>query len=202
MIDADRIAELRRLEAEAEESTRQLKEAVEKGGYEILADGSVYSCRHNWRGYGKRKLKHSLNSDGYSSVRLSVDGRRIHLPVHRLVAAYHLPPRPSMKHEVRHKNGIRTDPRAENLEWGTPAENAADRAKHGNTAIGRRNGFARVSDDARLSMAYDTRPLVTIAREHGIDPTTVALIKASAKERKGFFSFHAPLPPHGGGDVG
>jgi hypothetical protein len=100
-------------------------------GYEIGSDGSVWSVASNWRGYGVRALSQHLNEYGYLVVRLVAGGRRIKVPVHRLVArAFHGEP-PSKLHQVRHLNGVRTHNRAENLAWGTAAENAADRKAHG-----------------------------------------------------------------------
>lgn len=63
-------------------------------GYEVTMDGSVFSCESNWRGYGRRELVQTLNSHGYPSVRLMVNGRRVRLTIHRLVARDFLPPRP------------------------------------------------------------------------------------------------------------
>lgn len=112
-------------------------EAVERlmdgvtGFYRIDPDGSVFSISHNWRGYGERKITPIVNSHGYLSVRISMYGKRTHVPVHRLVAHVYLPPRPSRDHEIRHIDGDRMNPIAENLAWGTRSENARDRLRHG-----------------------------------------------------------------------
>jgi len=65
--------------------------------------------------------------------------------VHRLVAEAFLP-EPLAGEQVRHLNGDKSDARAENLAWGSAAENAADRNRHGTTARGVRNGFAKLTE--------------------------------------------------------
>lgn len=100
-------------------------------GYEITKDGCVFSLETNWRGYGRREMKQSLNASGYPSVRIIIDGKRKHIAVHVLVAKAHLPPRPSCVHEVRHLDGNKLNPNVSNLAWGTRSENALDRVAHG-----------------------------------------------------------------------
>lgn len=111
-------------------------------GYEVTRDGRVLSVSHNWRGYGRRELRQHLDAYGYPRVRLTIGGRRRAYLVHRLVAANHLEPRPTDKHEVCHINGDKTDNRVENLRWGTRKENAADRERHGNTSRGKSHSDA------------------------------------------------------------
>jgi hypothetical protein len=43
--------------------------------------------------------------------------------VHLLVAAAYLPPRPTPAHEINHKNGVKSESCADNLEWATHQEN-------------------------------------------------------------------------------
>lgn len=97
-------------------------------GYEITADGRVISHRK----LTPRELKPNLNGsgDGYPSVWLYRDGRRWHVAVYRLVAAAHLPKRPSNKHFVLHRDGDRANSAAANLYWGTASENMYDCWRH------------------------------------------------------------------------
>ncbi|ELY4813433.1 HNH endonuclease [Cronobacter sakazakii] len=104
--------------------------------YEITMDGKVLSLDSNWRGYGPRELSQHLNSHGYPSVRIYINGQRKRMPVHVLVAQNYLPPRPSSSHQIRHLDGDKTNNHFENLAWGTAKENADDRKSHGRTSCG------------------------------------------------------------------
>jgi hypothetical protein len=46
--------------------------------------------------------------------------------------------------QCRHLDGNRSNNRLDNLAWGTPLENGADKARHG-TAKGERNGRAKLT---------------------------------------------------------
>jgi len=115
-------------------------------GYEVTADGRVFSVGHNWRGYGRREMKQTPNSDGYPSVKLTINGKKIRLAVHKLVALWFLTPRPSPKHEIRHLDGDKWNRSAANLAWGTQKDNADDRERHGRT-------YHMTSEEARAKSA-------------------------------------------------
>jgi hypothetical protein len=125
--------------------------------YVISEDGRVYS-RSGWRGIDERELRQTLNSGGYPTVHLTIDGKRFNISVHRLVAAVFLPPRPSAEHEIRHLDGNKRHSAATNLAWGTPAENAADRKLHG-TECSAENG--------KRSAAKTSRTMANLYRQGG-----------------------------------
>ncbi len=123
-------------------------------GYEITRDGRIYSTT-NWRGLGRRELAQHPNNDGYPSVRVTLSGKRVRSAVHALVASAYLPPRPTPRHEVRHLDGNKTNPHADNLAWGTQKENAADRERHGKTSRGSKHSAAiRSSNQAEGTRAF------------------------------------------------
>lgn len=66
------------------------------------------------------------NADGYARVRI---GGRIFSRARLVCEAFRGPPPPAAV--VRHLNGRPDDDRPGNLRWGTAAENAADRVRHG-----------------------------------------------------------------------
>jgi hypothetical protein len=70
---------------------------------------------------------------GYRKVTLAIAGHDKQVTVHRLVAT-HFVANPENKSEVNHINGIKSDNRADNLEWCTPSENQS----HSYHALGRR----------------------------------------------------------------
>ena len=110
-------------------------------GYRVTRDGRVFSFGHNWRGYGEREMHQTLNASGYPSVRLTIEGSRKRVPVHRLVASKYIGLCPNGM-QVCHINGDPTDNRVENLRYGTAKDNAADRDRHGRTSRGLSHSMA------------------------------------------------------------
>lgn len=99
---------------------------------EIWKDIIGYEGKYQVGDFGNIKStispKHRMligNKDraGYLRVKLWKDGvvSRMY-SVHRIVATYYVL-NPDNKKEVNHKNGVKSDNRAENLEWSTRSEN-------------------------------------------------------------------------------
>ena len=82
-------------------------------GYQVSNDGQVRNSRTG------RVLKTRLFPNGYVAVNL---GKGPTYLVHRLVASTFVGNQEG-KPQVNHKNGVRSDYRAENLEWVTCSEN-------------------------------------------------------------------------------
>ena len=89
------------------------------GLYLISENGELYSTRN------QKYLRPSKDRYGYLYYVISIEGRRMTLKAHRLVAQAFIP-NPDNKPTVNHKNGIRDDNRACNLEWATVKEQAND----------------------------------------------------------------------------
>lgn len=83
-------------------------------GYEADSEGHIWSTASNWRGYGRRQLKETVNQDGYFHVRLYRDGNRVCKVVHVLVCLAFHGPKPS-GYEVRHLDDIKTNNIPSNL---------------------------------------------------------------------------------------
>jgi hypothetical protein len=117
-------------------------------GYRAGDDGSIWSCRTRWY-LGRNVPWHRLRPNyahGYLKVDLYRDNKSFTRLVHRLVLEAFVGPPPSPEHECRHRNGVPDDCRLSNLEWGTPAENAADRDRHGTTRRGSRHSNSKVDE--------------------------------------------------------
>jgi len=92
-----------------------------EGLYQVSNFGNVKSLGNEFS-RKERLLKPSLQSKGYFNVVLQKNGKRKTVLVHRLVAE-HFIPNIKNKPQVNHINGIKTDNRAENLEWLSHREN-------------------------------------------------------------------------------
>ena len=115
-------------------------------GYEADDEGNIWSVFHNWRGYGKRKLKTFIDENGYCKVKLTIEGTRYKRPVHRLIClAYHGEPSKG-RNIVRHLNGNKMDNSPKNLCWGTQQENEQDSVRLREKARGDENGAVKYPD--------------------------------------------------------
>lgn len=86
-----------------------------EGLYEISSHGNLRNSKT------LKQLAKSIAGKGYVKADLWKDGQRWQTYMHRLVAAAFIGDGPGK--EVNHKNGMKTDNRASNLEWVTSSEN-------------------------------------------------------------------------------
>ena len=106
--------------------------------YLVSNQGRVYSNITNKIMTGGR------DRYGYRIVTLSLDGKQTTHKVHGLVCELFCGPRPKGGC-VCHANDIRNDNRAENLSWGTPAENSAQMRERNRSLQGARNHEAKLT---------------------------------------------------------
>jgi len=147
-------------------------------GYFATRDGRIFSSRRR----RTVELRQCMDSWGYKSLSILVDGRLKTTRVHILILKAFQGPRPPNA-VSRHLDGNKENNSASNLAWGTQSQNVLDCVKHG-TQICLRRGADRPM--AKLQ----TLDVIAI-REHykrghytqaklgqmfGIDQTTVSII--------------------------
>lgn len=124
----------------------------------------------------KRVRKQGLNVHGYPMVVLCKDGGEKSRTIHTLVADAFLPPPTEGQTHVRHKDGNEANPDVNNLERGTPVENAADRKRHGTGLYGERHPMVKLDDSKVLDILAKAAvgvKRVSIAAEHGVSISSV-----------------------------
>lgn len=128
-----------------------------------------------------RKVNHA---SGYPTVSLH-SGERRTANVHRIVAEAFIP-NPEGHKQVNHKNGVKSDNRACNLEWCSPSGNAVHAYENGlrTGPKGERNGRAKLKEDqvrAIRKLLKQGLSYQKIADKYDVSKGTIAHI---AKGRK------------------
>lgn len=103
-------------------------------GYMILSDGRIY-------GPSGALLKQTPNAKGYAYIAGRGKGAKKYRACRLVCEAFNGPP-PFPGAQARHIDGNPQNNRAANLQWGTNAENQADRIRHGTDNGGERNGMS------------------------------------------------------------
>lgn len=118
-------------------------------GYFASSGGEIWSMHS--RGRTSRQLAQGPPyrvpqsvCDGYKRVNLYQSGRRAYMRVHRLVLLAFVGPAPD-GHEAMHLDNDKGNNRLDNLKWGTPSENVAQRERDGR---GHRPAQYRILSDA------------------------------------------------------
>ena len=159
-----------------------------EGYYEVSNRGRVRSMhrivKHS-RDKGERRYKGRMmaltKNHGYRRVALSKDGQVRTFFVHRLVAAAFIGPRPEDKH-VLHGIAGQLNNSVENLRYGTPKENAADRKRDGTEPDrkGERSHTSKLTEEKVLKIRELCSAGIThreIAAQFSIHTQYVSLIK-------------------------
>jgi len=140
--------------------------------------GNIWSI--NYRGSGLlKRLSTPLGSNGYLTVPLYKEGKRINKSVHTLIALTFRGERPDGL-DVCHNNGDRTDNRLVNIRYDTRAGNAADRKVHGTDNSGSSHGQAVLesSEIVEIRNCYDAGRVTQkqLADEFGVSRQTINYI--------------------------
>lgn len=98
--------------------------------------GKLLNLNINYKG---KKLS-VVKSNGYPSVKTSINGIIFKQYLHRLLALSFIPNTENKPH-INHINGIRTDYRLENLEWVTHKENMIHASKTGLLQVSKKHLF-------------------------------------------------------------
>lgn len=148
--------------------------------YSAGSDGHIY-CYSNARVNNRKpkpfRLSEYLSSERYPCITFVINGRRCNKYVHILICEAFHGERPTPTHEVRHLDGTRNNNLPENLRWGTPAENEADKRRHGRVAEGSRQGVAKLNEEAirilRIAIPQGLWNPIDAAKVFGVHPSTI-----------------------------
>jgi hypothetical protein len=88
-----------------------------------------------------------INKYGHLAVNLSKNNQPEMYQLHHLVLEAFIGTRPKIKSLGLHRNDDPSNNRADNLYWGTMAENAQDSLKNGGTTVGERNYNAKSTNE-------------------------------------------------------
>lgn len=150
-----------------------------EGRYQVSRDGDVISLNYRCTGQ-PREMRPGIGANGYPQVRLyGSDGTRRTIATYVLVARAFIGPRP-VNADINHKNGVKTEPHADNLEYCTRSENVKHAFSIGLADHkGERNGRCKIKDDELpmiRSLIESGMHRREIAQAYSVTPTRISQI--------------------------
>jgi hypothetical protein len=143
------------------------KDVVGFDMYKVSNDGEVFSK------YSNKILTPKISTKGYRCLTLVIDKQHKDKIVSRLVAEAFIP-NPENKPHVNHISGIKTDDRAENLEWCTPLENAHHAWRTGLCSAEQKR---ILSLEEAKEIYYSTIPQCKLAKMFNVCQSTISNVK-------------------------
>lgn len=166
-------------------SERSLRDAEEwrpvvgwENIYSVSNHGRVRRDRDGIGTHAGRILSPILLRNGRLNAHLRDRQRCKPSLIHRLVLAAFVGPCPA-GYQCRHLDGDPANNHVSNLRWGTAQENADDRARHGTTPRGERQGLAKLNDAAVREIRTrrrDGMTLIEIAKLADVSINAVWLV--------------------------
>lgn len=136
-----------------------------EGLYEVSSLGRVRSLKRETT--SGKILKQVADKDGYLKVTLSSNNQRANARVHRLVATAFIENTDKRKTVINHKNEIKTDNRADNLEWCTVKYNTRYKDAHIRRMESRKKPILAIRGDEVIRFASITEAGKALGVHHG-----------------------------------
>ncbi len=142
--------------------------------YEASDVGRIRRSADGRRTHVGRVMKPQLIAIGYLMVRPTLNGKNVSIYVHDAVAVAFIGPKPEGAH-VNHKDGNKTNNRADNLEYTTRAGNMAHAAEAGLMVRGQDHPRAKLTDERVRSLRADRTAGLSfsrLAKKYGVSIAT------------------------------
>lgn len=167
-----------------DQSTERWRDIEGFHGYQISDRGNVRSRIRKGRNRQRFSetwhiIRQTVLPHGYHQIKLTRQGKRHHLYVHRLVLEAFVGPCPPGQ-EARHVGeNDRSNNTLDNLCWGTRQENSDDAARHGTRARGSRVGSAKLTEEQAtrlLQEAASGESIISLSARYRIRKENVSKI--------------------------
>lgn len=154
-----------------------------EGLYKVSTGGVVRSedrlCKAKAGGTALRQGKELVavrKAGRYLAVSLSRDGEKKQVPIHDLVAAAFIGPKPP-QHQTRHWDDDLNNNVVTNIVYGTAAENSEDMTRNGKRRRGERHSAAKLSPGQVTYIRQTDKLGIHVAEELGVSAGHVSNIR-------------------------
>ncbi len=145
--------------------------------YLVHREGAVY----NRQG---RVMTARVDRYGYLAVRLNANGRQAWKRVHRLVCEAWHGPAPEGAHAA-HLDGNRLNNQPSNLAWKTPAENNADKLRHGTHQAGSKHPRVKLTGEQVEAIRLSPLASRAASRAFGVSQSQIVRIRNRTRWAEG-----------------